>query len=368
MRAVVQCRTAALGGHVQECNLCQHRHLFYNSCRNRHCPKCQSLTRECWLQDRRNELLPVEYFHVVFTVPDTIADLALQNQREVYNILFRTAGQTLRKIAADPKHLGAEIGYVAVLHTWGQNMSHHPHIHFVVPGGGLSADGCRWVSARKGFFLPVRVLSRLFRRLFLKALSKAFKAGRLSCFGPLAHLAEPQAFTAWLGAHRKTEWVVYCKPPFAGPQQVLEYLGRYTHRIAISNSRLLDVTETDVTFRWKDYRCGDEHRTMRLDLHEFMRRFLQHVLPRGFVRIRHGGFLGNRHRVEKLTWCRLILGVRMDSDEVPGVDWKTLLEQLTGRIVDLCPACKQGRMAPVEVIDRRPLPLGWPWTEKLDSS
>lgn len=364
LRAVVQCRTAALGGHVEECNHCKHRRVAYNSCRNRHCPKCQSLARERWLQERKAELLPVEYFHVVFTVPDTIAAIALQNQRVVYDILFRMAGQALRRIAADPRHLGAEIGYLAVLHTWGQNLSHHPHVHCVVPGGGLSPEGRSWVAARKGFFLPVRVLSRLFRGLFLNALRKAFEAGRMSFPGSLAYLSDPQAFSVWLESHWRTEWVVYCKRPFAGPAQVLEYLGRYTHRVAISNHRLLAVSNDEVAFRWKDYRHDDKQRVMRLHPHEFMRRFLQHVLPPGFVRLRHGGFLGNCHRRAKLARCRELL--QAPAPVAAGVDWRTLLEQLTGRPIDLCPNCNQGQMICVELVSSSPLPMSWP--ARLDSS
>ncbi len=367
LRAIVQCRTAALGGHVEKCDQCGFQRVAYNSCRNRHCPKCQSLTRECWLQERKAELLPVEYFHVVFTVPDTIAAIALQNQRVIYDILFRSAGQTLRRIAADPRHLGAEIGYLAVLHTWGQNLSHHPHVHCVVPGGGLSPDGESWVSARKGFFLPVRVLSRLFRGLFLDAVRKAFEAGRMSFSGSLAHLSDPQAFYKWLESHWRTDWVVYCKRPFAGPAQVLEYLGRYTHRVAISNHRLVNVSDTGVAFRWKDYRHHDKQRTMCLHPHEFMRRFLQHVLPPGFVRLRHGGFLGNCHRRAKLARCRELLQAP-EAPAAAGVDWKTLLEQLTGRPIDLCPNCDHGRMTCVDLVPSHPLPLGWPWSTRLDSS
>jgi hypothetical protein len=365
MRALVQCRTAALGGHVEKCDHCHHRHIFYHSCRNRHCPKCQSLGRARWLQERKSELLPVEYFHVVFTVPATIAEVALQNQRVVYNILFRAAGQTLKRIAADPRHLGAEIGYVAVLHTWGQNLSHHPHIHCVVPGGGLSQDGSRWVSTRKGFFLPVRVLSRLFRGVFLDSLREAFAAGDLDFFGSLEHLAETQAFSDWITSHRKTDWVVYSKRPFAGPEQVLEYLGRYTHRVAISNQRLQSVSETEVAFRWKDYRHHDKHRVMSLQPTEFIRRFLQHVLPSGFVRIRHGGFLGNKHRQAKLAKCRELLGA--PAPVLEPFDWKALYEKLTGRPIDLCRACNQGRMIPSEALAREPLPLWWR-LQRMDSS
>ena len=366
LRAVVQCRTAALGGHIDECDQCHHRQYGYNSCRNRHCPKCQSLARARWLQKRKSELLPVEYFHVVFTVPATIAAIALHNQRVVYNILFDSVSQTLKQIAADPRHLGARIGYLAVLHTWGQNLSHHPHIHCVVPGGGLSLDGSRWVSTRKGFFLPVRVLSRLFRGIFLHSLQKAFAEGALDFCGGQEHLAEEQAFSSWIAKHWGTDWVVYSKRPFAGPEQVLEYLGRYTHRVAISNQRLLKVSDTEVIFRWKDYRRGHRYRTMTLHPHEFIRRYLQHVLPSGFVRIRHGGFLANIHRSAKLARCRELLQV--PPPVVAPLDELALYEQLTGRPGDLCPACNLGRLVRVAELPSQLLPLSWLRFVRLDSS
>jgi len=368
-RAIIQCRTAALGGHVEECNNCGCVCIAYNSCRNRHCPKCQSLARARWLEARRAELLPLEYFHVVFTVPDTVATLALQNRHVIYGILFRTVADTLLRIATDPQHLGAEIGFLAVLHTWGSNLLHHPHVHCVVPGGGLSLDGHRWVTARKGFFLPVRVLSRLFRGLFLAALQKAFDTGRLDFFGDLAPLADPAAFPTWLKAHWKTDWVVYCKRPFGGPEQVLEYLGLYSHRVAIANSRLLNVTEDAVTFRWKDYRNHNPHATMTLKPHEFMRRFLLHTLPPGFVRIRHFGLLANRHRHAKLATCRKLLQV--PSPPQPGadatlLDWKQRYELLTGHPIDLCPSCQQGRMQIIQVLD--PVLSPRPPPVRIDSS
>lgn len=354
MRAIIQCRTAALGGHVEACGNCGCVRISYNSCRNRHCPKCQSLARARWLEARKAELLPVEYFHVVFTVPDTVAALALQNRRVLYGTLFRTAADALLRIAADPQHLGAEIGFLAVLHTWGSNLLHHPHIHCVVPGGGLSFDGRRWVRARKGFFLPVRVLSRLFRGLFLAALQEAFDAGHLDFFGDLAPLASPTVFSTWLKAHWKTDWVVYSKRPFGGPEQVLEYLGRYTHRVAISNSRILNVTDDAVTFRWKDYRGHNPHATMTLKPHEFMRRFLLHALPRGFVRLRHFGFLANRHRHDKLARCRELLHAPpppQPQDGAAPMDWKQRYELLTGRPIDLCPSCQQGHMRIILILD-----------------
>src|SRR5216683_6661588 len=261
MTAIERCRTAALGGHVEQCDACGHQRICYNSCRNRHCPKCQSLARAQWLEDRRSELLATPYFHVVFTVPEEIAAIACHNKAIVYAILFRAAAETLRTIGADPKHLGAELGFFGVLHTWGQNLMHHPHLHCVVPGGGLSADGTRWISCRPGFFLPVRVLSRLFRRLFLVDLDKAFRAGKLRFFHSLEALQNPQEFARYLAPVRKAEWVVYAKPPFAGPQQVLDYVGRYTHRVAISNHRLLDIENGQVRFQWKDYRDNNQQKT-----------------------------------------------------------------------------------------------------------
>ena len=316
MSAIELCRTAALGGHTEACTECGFARCAYNSCRNRHCPKCQGAARAEWLAARQAELLPVPYFHVVFTMPAPAGDIAFQNKETVYTILFQAAAETLRTIAADPKHLGAEIGLVAVLHTWGQNLHHHPHVHCVVPGGGPSLDGTRWVACRPGFFLPVRVLSRLFRRLFLAALAAAFEAGQLGFFGELAGLAEPAAFARQLNDLRRVEWVVYAKPPFGGPEQVLAYLGRYTHRVAISNARLVAVSEWHVAFRWKDYRHHARAKVMTLEADEFIRRFLLHTLPDGFHRIRHYGFLANGHRAAKLALCRRLLGVSATPGEV----------------------------------------------------
>jgi hypothetical protein len=310
MKAIELCRTAELGGHVEGCQTCGAIRIAYNSCRNRHCPKCQGQACREWLAAREGELLPVSYFHVVFTLPAQIAAIAFQNKTAVYTILFKTAAETLRTIAADPKHLGAGIGHIAVLHSWGQNLHYHPHIHCIVPGGGPSPDGKRWISCRPGFFLPVRVLSRLFRRLFLQELQAAFDAGRLDFFGNLAELAKPAAFSRNLTAIRRLEWVVYAKPPFGGPEQVLAYLGRYTHRIAIANSRLISIAGSKVTFRWKDYRQRGKAKVMTLDAPEFIRRFLLHTLPDGFHRIRHYGFLANGHRAAKLEVCRCLLDAK----------------------------------------------------------
>jgi hypothetical protein len=307
MQALTACRTAALGGHVEACDDCGHQRISYNSCRNRHCPKCQSLTRAQWIEDRKSELLDCPYFHIVFTLPEEVAAIAYQNKAMLYNLLFAATANTLRTIAADPKHLGAEIGFFAVLHTWGQSLVHHPHLHCVVPGGGLSADGERWIACRPGFFLPVRVLSRFFRRRFLELLEQAFDRGELQFFSALEELREREAFRRYLDPLRKKEWIVYAKAPFAGPAQVLDYVGRYTHRVAISNNRLLDIEDGQVTFRWKDYRDGDAQKTMTLTAEEFIRRFLLHVLPPGLQRIRYYGFLGNRYRKEKLEQCRRLL-------------------------------------------------------------
>ena len=309
MSAIELCRTAALGGHVEQCADCGASRIAYNSCRNRHCPKCQGNARAEWLAQRQAELLPVPYFHVVFTVPAPVAEIAFQNKAVVYAILLRTAAETLRTIAAEPRHLGAEIGLVAVLHTWGQNLHHHPHVHCVVPGGGPSLDGRQWVACRPGFFLPVRVLSRLFRRLFLDELRAAFEAGRLGFFGGLAELGAPAAFARRIRELRQVEWVVYAKPPFGGPAQVLAYLGRYTHRVAIANSRLISMSDDQVSFTWKDYRHHGKTKLMTLKADEFIRRFLLHTLPDGFHRIRHYGFLANGHRASKLALCRTLLAM-----------------------------------------------------------
>ena len=307
MSAVELCRTAALGGHVERCVDCGDVRHAYNSCRNRHCPKCQGQARAEWLAARQAELLPAAYFHVVFTLPPAVAEIAFQNKALVYAILFRTAAETLRIVAADPRHLGAELGVVAVLHTWGQTLLHHPHVHCVVPGGGPSLDGTRWVACRPGFFLPVRVLSRVFRRLFLEQLQTAFEAGKLGFFGDLTDLADPTIFARRLRDLRRVEWVVYAKPPFGGPAQVLAYLSRYTHRVAIANSRLLSITDREVAFQWRDYRHHGRAKVMTLAANEFIRRFLLHTLPDGFHRIRHYGFLANGHRAKKLALCRRLL-------------------------------------------------------------
>src|ERR1700674_5151763 len=323
MTAIEICRTAALGGHIERCDDCAHTRIAYNSCRNRHCPKCQWMAAQAWLEAREAELLPVPYFHVVFTLPATIGAIAYQNKAKVYGLLFTAAAETLTAIAADPKHLGAVVGLTAVLHTWGQNLNHHPHVHCIVPGGGISPDGDRWVRCRPNFFLPVRVLSRLFRRLFLEGLVAAYEAGELQFFSDLVALKDREAFQAYLTPLRTQEWVVFAKRPFVGPSQVLAYLARYTHRVAIGNSRLLELADEHVSFRWKDYRENGDHKNkiMKVAVGEFMRRFLLHVLPDGFHRIRHYGLFANGHRADKLVLCRTLLDVpiaesdRADRDE-----------------------------------------------------
>lgn len=322
MSAIEQCRTAALGGHVLLCDGCATELVSYNSCRNRHCPRCQSAAAKRWLDARQADLLPVEYYHVVFTLPAPIADLAYQNKAELYGLLFDVAAEVLQTIAADRKHLGARIGATLVLHTWGSALTHHPHVHGIVPGGGLAPDSKSWVPCRVGFFLPVRVLSRLMRRRFIEELLRLHQAGRLRFFGEMAALADGACFNRWLAPMRQCEWVVYAKRPFAGPQAVLAYLSRYTHRVAISNSRLVAMDERGVSFRWKDYRAkgSTRHNTMTLAPQEFMRRFLLHVLPGGFHRIRHYGLLANGNRRECLALARQLLGAAPTQAVTPSSD------------------------------------------------
>jgi putative transposase/transposase-like zinc-binding protein len=354
MTAIEVCRTAALGGHLERCDSCPYQRPCYDSCRDRHCPKCQSLARAEWVEKRKTEVLDCQYFHVVFTLPEEIAALAYQNKDLVYGILFRATAETLSTIAADPKHLGAEIGFFAVLHSWGQNMLFHPHLHCLVPGGGISPDGTRWLPCRPGFFLPVRVLSRLFRRFFLTYLQEAFDAGQLHFFSSLEALHDPEDFARYLNPIRKQEWVVYAKPPFAGPQQVVDYVGRYTHRVAISNHRLVEIEDGQVKFQWRDYRDHNQQKTLTLSAEEFIRRFLLHVLPRGFHRIRYYGFLGNRYRKEKLEHCRQLLNMtppnESSSQPQPREDYRDRYERLTGHSLRECPVCHRGRMIVVELL------------------
>ena len=346
MSAIEHCRTAALGGHVEACQDCGHRRIAYNSCRNRHCPKCQGAAARTWLAKREADLLPVGYFHGVFTLPAEVADMASQNKAVVYDLLFRAASEAMMTIAADPKHLGARIGITAVLHTWGSALTHHPHVHMIVPGGGIAPDGKRWISSRPAFLLPVRVLGKLFRRLFLTRLTALHDAGRLAFFGSLAHLANRRAFLRHLSPVRKKRWVVYAKPPFAGPEAVLAYLSRYTHRVAISSRRLISFNEAGVTFRYKDYRRSgpDRQQVMTLAADEFIRRFLLHVLPRGFHRIRHYGLLASSARKANLALARALLDVAP-----PRPDNNTPEEPLDTRRP--CPCCG-GHMIVIETFAR----------------
>jgi len=339
MSAIELCRTAALGGHTEACSSCGVIRCAYNSCRNRHCPKCQGQARIDWLAARQADLLPVPYFHVVFTLPAPVAEIAFQNKAKIYAILFRTAAETLRTIAADPKHLGAEIGLVAVLHSWGQTLTYHPHLHCIVPGGGPSLDGSRWIACKPGFFLPVRVLSRLFRRRFLEELQASFDAGELAFFGNLAGLAQSAAFARRLRELRRIEWVVYAKPPFGGPEQVLAYLGRYTHRVAISNSRLISVDDGKIAFRWKDYRHHGKSKLMTLDADEFIRRFLLHALPDGVHRIRHYGFLANGHRADRLVLCRTLLDALPPSSLPPSSASEPASDRVSADLAHRCRCC-----------------------------
>jgi hypothetical protein len=351
LRDISLCRTAALGGHVHQCDECGHRTISYCSCRNRHCPKCGSAARRAWLNQHAADLLPVEYFHVVFTLPQSLAPLALQNQQVLYRILFRAASETLLQIGADPKHLGARIGFLAVLHTWGQNLHHHPHLHCVIPGGGISADDSRWISCRRQFLFPVKVLSRLFRAKFASLLKQAFHQAKLRFHGKLQPLAKNRNFFSWLNEIMRSEWVVYAKPPFGGPQQVLKYLARYTHRVAISNRRLVALQNGSVTFRWKDYAHGNRPAMMTLQATEFIRRFLLHVLPKGLVRIRHFGFLANRCRRQKISLCRKLLDVAPAiklQGSSPGDD--SVAAEQESKPVVRCPVCKVGQLRPVEIL------------------
>jgi hypothetical protein len=364
MSAIENCRTAALGGHVARCEDCSHTQIAYNSCRNRHCPKCQGAAAKDWLAEREADLLPVAYFHVVFTLPAAIGDIAYQNKAVIYDILFRASAETLTTIAADPKHLGARIGVTSVLHTWGSAMTHHPHVHMIVPGGGISFDGTRWVACRPGFFLPVRVLSRLFRRLFLEKLAAVHN--QLQFFGNHAALADARAFATYLAPLRKTEWVVYSKRPFGGPEAVLAYLSRYTHRVAISNSRLIACDDAGVTFKWKDYRANGRKRAkvMTLATGEFIRRFLIHVLPSGFHRIRHYGLFASSKRAENIARARQLLAVpKPQSENAAAADSN---EPQTP--AHPCPCCG-GRMIIIEIFERGTTPSTRPTSViRIDTS
>ena len=352
LHAITVCRTAALGGHVDACDQCGHQTITYNSCRNRPCPKCQASASATWLADRQSELLPVEYFHVIFTVPREVAAIAMQNKKVVYDILFRSSSETLREIAADPKHLGARIGVMSILHTWGQNLEYHPHVHCVVPGGGISLDGTRWIACKPGFFLPVRVLARLFRGKLLDQIKRAFDVGSLEFHGSLAHLEDPSNFRSYLAPLHAKKWMVYAKPPFGSPDCVLKYLARYTHRVAISNHRLLNMAGGEVTFAWRDYAHGCRRRAMTIKAVEFIRRFVLHVLPKRFVRIRHQGLLANRHRKEMVALCREFLAAAHSTGSPePGHDaahevW-----------APPCPECKKGRLVRIRTLSAWQLAL-----------
>ena len=367
MSAIESCRTAALGGHVARCEDCAHTVIAYNSCRNRHCPKCQGAAARTWMEERQAELLPVPYFHIVFTLPSALGDIAYQNKRVIYDLLFKAAADTLLTIAADPKHLGARIAITAVLHTWGSAMTHHPHVHMIVPGGGVALDGSRWVACKPNFLLPVLVLSRLFRRLLLEKLAAAHKAGKLTFFGAHAPLADEKAFVAFLAPLKRTRWFVYAKRPFAGPKAVLAYLSRYSHRVAISNSRLIAADATSVTFKVKDYRVEGPGRytTMTFGTQEFIRRFLLHVLPKGFHRIRHYGLLAGGARDERLAQARELLqapaSISTDPDDEAAAD-----EATGSALATPCPCCG-GRMILIETFEAGGQPLN-AQTIRIDTS
>lgn len=346
MSAIERCRTSELGGHVDECDTCGHLKISYNSCRNRHCPKCQSLAKERWVDSRKRDLLPVGYFHIVFTIPEGLNFLALKNQKEIYSILFKAASEALLQLGKDPKRLGAEIGCISILHTWGQNLMDHPHLHCIVPGGGLSFDGSRWISTRDKFFVPVKILSRLFRGKFLAYLKEAYHDHDLKFTGDNQSLAGQQQFQKLLDGLYEKEWVVYCKPPFGSPEQVVEYLGRYTHKVAISNNRIIKIENGKVTFRWRDYRGGNQNKLMTVEAFEFIRRFLLHILPDNFVKIRYYGFLSNRNRNTKLKKCQEVLGVVLNEKQslTPSISWEELILKLTGTDLRKCPCCEKGRM------------------------
>lgn len=352
MSAIERCRTAALGGHVDQCDSCGYLRISYNSCRNRHCPKCQSLPREKWLAARKRDLLPVKYFHIVFTIPDLLNPLALRNQRVVYDLLFKAASEALLALSKDLKYLGAEIGFISILHTWGQNLMDHPHLHCLVPGGGLSLNGKRWIFSRGGFFIPVKVLSWLFRGKFLFYLKEAYRGGKLKFVGEIRSLGDTRKFQMMMDELYRQEWVTYCRPPFRSAQYVIEYLGRYTHRVAISNNRMVKVEQEKVIFRWRDYKDGNKNKQMTLEAFEFIRRFLLHILPNNFVKIRHYGLLSNRNRKTKLRRCREIFGVGSNREQqsTESESWEELLFELTGIDPHLCPCCKKGRMVTRETL------------------
>jgi hypothetical protein len=352
MRAIEVCRTAVLGGHREQCDHCGHVEISYNSCRNRHCPKCQTLRKEKWIEARCEDLLPIPYFHVVFTLPSELNPLVSMNRKVLYDLLFRSVSETLTQLAKDPKHLGAEIGSIGILHTWGQNLMDHPHIHCIVTGGGLSSDRSRWVSSRKGFFIPVRVMSALFKGKFLDLLKRCFESDDLVFPDPIRHLKPSEDFERFTNHLYHKKWVVYCKPPFDGVKGVLQYLGRYTHRIAISNNRILNIRNGEVSFLWRDYADQNRQKIMTLKADEFIRRFLLHVLPSRYVRIRHFGLLANRKRKDTLTSCRKILGEEktVTKQDTRKETWQEQLLRICGLDVTLCPICQKGRMIRIALL------------------
>lgn len=350
MHAIEICRTAALGGHVDRCDSCTHLQISYNSCRNRHCPKCQFLRKEKWIEARSQDLLPIPYFHAVFTIPSELNPLVLRNPKVMYNLFFRALSETLLELGND--RLGARIGAIGILHTWGQNLMDHPHIHCIVTGGGLSPDGTRWIASGKKFFIPVRVMSALFRGKFLDYLKRSYESGKLIFPGIINHLGQAQTFETFRGNLYQKKWVVYCKPPFNGAQGVLKYLGRYTHRIAISNDRILKLDEGKVSFRWRDYADGDSNKVMTIETSEFIRRFLLHVLPDRFVKIRHFGLMANRKRRNNISLCRELLGnpkIELKKEDTPE-SWQETLLRVSGVDVSLCPLCRKGGMVRGEVL------------------
>jgi hypothetical protein len=351
MRAIETCRTHELGGHKYKCDTCGSYKISYNSCRNRHCPKCQNLDKERWLEARKKEVLPVHYFHAVFTLPENLRPLSLRNQEESYNILFQAVSDTLKTLSRDPKHIGAEIGFITVLHTWSQTLIDHPHIHCIIPGGGLSFDGKRWISCKDNFFIPVKVLSRIFRGKYLDYLKQAYDKNRLKFTGQISSLGDKDKFNKLLNDLYDQDWHVYCKPPFKKPESVIEYLGRYTHRVAISNNRIVRIKDDHVTIKYRDYSDGDKIKDMELEASEFIRRFLLHVLPDQFFKIRYYGFLSARNRKTKLVKCKELLGAKITETEENDLNWQDFFEKVTGIDPTLCPVCKKGRLIYFETIN-----------------